>query len=86
MSDAEREDFIRALLARVYTLPLAQQEEAILDLVGQMLNLMPPESVAEVRAEIREQFAEGVPIVEQTLDLIDGHQALRAMGPLEDQS
>jgi hypothetical protein len=46
-------------------------------LVGGALKQMPIESIYEVRAEIEAQFPEEIPIVQSTLNLIDGQLALR---------
>ncbi len=74
------ENMVNEILAHLASLPLAEQNEAIIVLVGKALSQMPRRVVEEVRGEIVEQFAPDIPIVREVLELIDGHLTLRDMG------
>lgn len=71
------DDIASRILASIAALPLHEQTDAIHALIGSALKQMPIESIYEIRAEITSQFAEDIPIVRSTLDLIDGQLALR---------
>jgi hypothetical protein len=71
------DDIASRILASIAALPLHEQADAIHALVGGALKQMPIESIYEVRAEIEAQFPEEIPIVQSTLNLIDGQLALR---------
>ena len=74
----ESNDEIAArILAHISALPLHEQEEAIQALIGGVIKQMPVTSILEIRAEIAAQFPEDIPIVQSTLNLIDGQLALR---------
>lgn len=73
----EHDDIASRILASIAALPLHEQEEAIHALIGGALKQMPLTSIFEIRAEIASQFPEDIPIVQSTLDLIDGQLALR---------
>jgi hypothetical protein len=71
------DDIASRILASIAALPLHEQTDAIHALIGSALKQMPLETIYEIRAEIVGQFAEEIPIVRSTLDLIDGQLALR---------
>ena len=71
------EDIPSRILASIAALPPHEQACAIHALISGALKEMPLETIYEVRAEIEGQFAEDIPIVRSTLDLIDGQLALR---------
>jgi hypothetical protein len=71
------DDIASRILASIAALPLHEQADAIHALIGSALKQMPLETIFEIRAEILGQFAEDIPIVRSTLDLIDGQLALR---------
>jgi hypothetical protein len=71
------DDIASRILASIAALPLHEQTDAIHALIGSALKQMPIETIFEIRAEIVGQFAEEIPIVRSTLDLIDGQLALR---------
>lgn len=71
------DDIASRILASIAALPLHEQADAIHALIGSALKQMPIESICEIRAEIVSQFAEEIPIVRSTLELIDGQLALR---------
>ena len=71
------DDIASRILASIAALPLHEQTDAIHALIGSALKQMPLETIHEIRAEIVGQFAEEIPIVRSTLDLIDGQLALR---------
>ncbi len=71
------DDIASRILASIAALPLHEQTDAIHALIGSALKQMPIESIYEIRAEITNQFAEDIPIVRSTLELIDGQLALR---------
>jgi hypothetical protein len=74
------DDIASRILASIASLPLHEQTDAIIALISTALKQMPPESIYEIRAEIIDQFPEGIPIVQATIDLIDGQLALREIG------
>lgn len=71
------DDIASRILASIAALPLHEQTVAIHSLIGSALKQMPLGSIYEIRAEITSQFAEDIPIVRSTLELIDGQLALR---------
>jgi hypothetical protein len=71
------DDIASRIMASIAALPLHEQTEAIHSLISSALKQMPIESIYEIRAEIMDQFPEGIPIVRSTLDLINGQLALR---------
>ena len=71
------DDIASRIIASIAALPLREQADAIHALISEALKQMPLETIYEIRAEIREQIEEGIPIVRSTLDLIDGQLALR---------
>jgi len=71
------DDIAARILASIAALPLHEQADAIHALIGSALKQMPLETIHEIRAEIRGQFSDDIPIVRSTLDLIDGQLALR---------
>lgn len=71
------DDIASRILASIAALPLHEQADAIHALIGSALKQMPLETIYEIRAEIRGQFSDDIPIVRSTLDLIDGQLALR---------
>jgi hypothetical protein len=74
----ERNDDIASrIIASIAALPLREQTDAIHALISEALKQMPLETIYEIRAEIRDQFPDEVPIVRSTLNLIDGQLALR---------
>ena len=71
------DDIAARILASIAALPLHEQADAIHALIGSALKQMPLEAVYEIRMEILSQFSDDIPIVQSTLDLIDGQLALR---------
>jgi len=71
------DDIPARILASIAGLPLHEQADAIHALIGGALKQMPIETIHEIRAEIEAQFPDEIPIVESTLNLIDGQLALR---------
>lgn len=71
------DDIASRILASIAALPLHEQADAIHALIGSALKQMPLETIYEIRAEIKGQFSDDIPIVRSTLDLIDGQLALR---------
>jgi hypothetical protein len=71
------DDIAARILASIAALPLHEQADAIHALIGGALKEMPLASIWEIRAEIASQFPDDIPIVQSTLDLIDGQLALR---------
>ena len=65
------------ILASISSLPPHEQAQAIHALIGGALKQMPLEAIHEIRSEILDQFSDEIPIVQSTLDLIDGQLALR---------
>lgn len=77
-------DITQRILASIAALPLEAQEAAIHELVAAAMASMPIETIHEIRREIVAQFPVDIPVVCSTLDLIDGHLSLRAMGDLNE--
>jgi hypothetical protein len=77
-------DIASRILASIAALPVHEQADAISSLIGSALYQMPLATVNEVRAEIAGQFDPTIPIVRTTLDLIDGHLALREIGAINE--
>lgn len=71
------DDIASRILASIAALPLHEQADAIHALIGSALKQMPVASILEIREEITSQFPDDIPIVEATIDLIDGQLALR---------
>lgn len=86
MSTDPNGDIAARIIASIAALPLDVQHDAIAALIGTALKTMPVQVVHEIRAEILEQLPEDVPIVKATIELIDGHLALREMGLYEEPS
>lgn len=76
-------DIASRIMAAIAALPLHEQAEAIHALISSSLKQMPLESILQMREEIASQFPEEVPIVSSTLDLINGHLALRQIAGRE---
>lgn len=72
-----QDDFTARILAHIASLPLHEQADAIHRLVSGAMKEMPSWAINELRSEISSQFPADVPIVESTLELIDGQLALR---------
>src|ERR1041385_3602620 len=70
-------DIASRIMAAIAALPPPEQADAIHSLIGGLLKQMPVEGILQMREEISSQFEEDVPIVNSTLDLIDGQLALR---------
>lgn len=70
-------DIASRIMAAIAALPPQEQADAIHALIGGLLKQMPIEGILQMREEISSQFEENVPIVNSTLDLIDGQLALR---------
>lgn len=73
----ENDDIAARILASIAALPLHEQADAIHALIGSALKQMPVPSILDIREEIAAQFPDDVPIVQATIDLIDGQLALR---------
>jgi hypothetical protein len=86
MTPGPNDDIAARILASIASLPLAEQAAAIASLVNAALQQMPNETIREIRAEIMDQFRDQlhIPVVRDTLDLIDGCLALRQIADLPD--
>ena len=73
----EHDDIAARILASIAALPLHEQADAIHALIGSALKQMPLASILDIREEITSQFPDDIPIVQATIDLIDGQLALR---------
>jgi hypothetical protein len=73
----EHDDITARILASIAALPLHEQADAIHALIGSALKQMPLANILEIREEIMSQFPDDIPIVQSTIDLIDGQLALR---------
>lgn len=78
----DEDDIASRILASIAALPVEEQAEVIHALIGGALKEMPAQVIHQIRAEIVAQFPEEMPVVQSTLQLIDGHLALREIaGP-----
>jgi hypothetical protein len=71
------DDIAARILASIAALPLHEQADAIHAMIGGALKQMPLDTIHAIRADIVQQFPDEIPIVQSTLDLIDGQLALR---------
>lgn len=71
------DDMTSRILASLAALPLHEQADAISALIGSVIKEMPRERILEIRDEIATELDERIPVVQATLDLIDGQLALR---------
>jgi hypothetical protein len=71
------DDMTSRILASLAALPLHEQADAISALIGSVIKEMPPERILEIRDEIASELDARIPVVQATLDLIDGQLALR---------
>ncbi len=65
------------ILAALAALPLHEQADAIGALIGSVIKELPNERILEIRGEIAAELDAQNPVVQATLDLIDGQLALR---------
>lgn len=70
-------DMIARILASLAALPPEEQREAIAQLISEVIRGMPAERIVEIRAEIARDLDQHIPVVQATLDLLDGQLALR---------
>ena len=71
------DDMTSRILASLAALPLHEQADAISALIGSVIKEMPHERILEIRSEIATELDSRIPVVQATLDLIDGQLALR---------
>lgn len=71
------DDMTARILASLAALPLHEQADAISALIGSVIKEMPRERIIEIREEISTELDARIPVVQATLDLIDGQLALR---------
>ncbi len=71
------DDMTSRILASLAALPLHEQADAISALIGSVIKEMPHNRILEIRHEIASELDERIPVVQATLDLIDGQLALR---------
>lgn len=71
------DDMTSRILASLAALPLHEQADAISALIGSVIKEMPRERILEIRDEIATELDVRIPVVQATLDLIDGQLALR---------
>lgn len=71
------DDMTSRILASLAALPLHEQADAISALIGSVIKEMPRERIMEIREEIATELDARIPVVQATLDLIDGQLALR---------
>ena len=71
------DDMTSRILASLAALPLHEQADAISALIGSVIKEMPRDRILEIRFEITCELDERIPVVQSTLDLIDGQLALR---------
>lgn len=71
------DDMTSRILASLAALPLHEQADAISALIGSVIKEMPRDRILEIRDEISTELDERIPVVQATLDLIDGQLALR---------
>lgn len=78
------EDMTSRILASLAALPLHEQADAITALIGSVIKEMSRDRILEIRFEITCELDERIPVVQATLDLIDGQLALRDISGQED--
>lgn len=71
------DDMTSRILASLAALPLHEQADAIGALIGSVIKEMPRDRILEIRDEIATELDARIPVVQSTLDLIDGQLALR---------
>lgn len=71
------DDMTSRILASLAALPLHEQADAISALIGSVIKEMPRDRIFEIRDEISSELDVRIPVVQATLDLIDGQLALR---------
>lgn len=71
------DDMTSRILASLAALPLHEQADAIGALIGSVIKEMPRDRILEIRDEIANELDARIPVVQATLDLIDGQLALR---------
>lgn len=71
------DDMTSRILASLAALPLHEQADAISALIGSVIKEMPRDRILEIRDEIATELDARIPVVQATLDLIDGQLALR---------
>ena len=71
------DDMTSRILASLAALPLHEQADAISALIGSVIKEMPQDRILEIRDEIANELDARIPVVQATLDLIDGQLALR---------
>jgi hypothetical protein len=71
------DDMTSRILASLAALPLHEQADAISALIGSVIKEMPEDRILEIRHEIASELDARIPVVQATLDLIDGQLALR---------
>jgi phosphoserine phosphatase len=72
-------DDIAEILREIAAMPLNKQSDAVMKLVADALGTLPVARIEEVRAEILADLDPRIPVVESTLELIEGHLAIRGM-------
>ena len=77
------DDMTARILASLAALPLHEQADAISALIGSVIKEMPRDRVLEIRDEISSELDARIPVVQATLDLIDGQLALREIAGSE---
>lgn len=71
------DDMTSRILASLAALPLHEQADAISALIGSVIKEMPRDRILDIREEISTELDVRIPVVQATLDLIDGQLALR---------
>lgn len=69
------------LLAAIMSLPEGERADAIHALLADMMKAMPASQVLSLKYEIMRHFDHDIPIIASTINLIDGHLALREINP-----
>lgn len=78
-----QDDMTSRILASLAALPPHEQADAITALIASVIKEMPRDRILEIRYEIACDLDESIPVVQATLDLIDGQLALRDIAGLE---
>jgi hypothetical protein len=79
--DYPDDDIAKRIIAHISSLPPEEQAAAIHNLVAQAMKAMSKDEILNIRKEILSEFHPCIPIVESTLNLIEGHLALREINP-----
>lgn len=80
MDEMNEEELISKLRDFIANLPPDEQSEALENIIGGVIKLIPNERLVELSAELNEHFSDELPIARATQLMIEGQLALREIG------